>query len=108
VVRDFKVIEGRTNTAWIESDKAVIAKQLSNKRLKKAEIFKETLKTPTQILEAAEANPDVKPKSVENIKKMMHKPKGKLKVVSRAASGKEVPITIEQHFPDHIQAKPAF
>ena len=108
VVRDFKVVEGRTNTAWIESDKAVIAKQLSNKRLKKAEIFKETLKTPTQILEAAEANPDVKPKSVENIKKMMHKPKGKLKVVSRAASGKEVPITIEQHFPDHIQAKPAF
>lgn len=105
VVRDFKVVEGRSNTTWIESDKDKIAKQLSNKRLKKAEIFKEVLKTPTQIIEAAEANPDVKPKSVENIKKMTHKPKGKLKVVPRAASGKEVPITIEQHFPDHIQQR---
>ena len=77
----FKVVEGQTKRAFVETDQDEVWKKLKNKGFTKEEAYnKPKLKTAPQILKIAEKK-KLAPRSMKHLEGMIAKPPGKRTVV---------------------------
>lgn len=94
-----KVVRGRANRKWGIDDQEELKRKIRNTGLKKAEWIKETVRTPTQVLDAKGVK-DWSDAKVKNLQKLIVKPDGALKLVSENDSGRAVIFNAEVAFKD--------